>query len=72
MPPEIASLIDWTELTELCDWDEERAAKLLEAVRLESKPLMPSGRRLELCRAILGRQRLIDQKQSATVPVAEA
>jgi hypothetical protein len=72
MPPEFQSLAEWTELCELCDWNEEKAARLLEAVRLKTKRLMPDGRRLEICLSILDRQTLIDRKSSATTPVAEA
>jgi hypothetical protein len=72
MPPEILSLAEWTELCELCDWDEVKAAKLLEATRLETRRLMPEGRRLEICRSLLARQSLIDKKQNASIPAAEA
>ena len=72
MPPEILSLAEWTELCELCDWDETIAARLLVAVRLESKRLMPEGSRLEICRSLISRQTLIDKKQTAKSPIAEA
>ena len=72
MTPEISSLADWTELCELCDWDETWAATLLEAVKLHSVNLMPKGRKLELCKAIISRQPLIDQKSQASYTAAEA
>lgn len=32
LPPEIRYLADWTELVEMCDWDEEKAADVITLV----------------------------------------
>jgi len=49
--PESAGLNAWTELCELCDWDERVALQTIERF-VQVKSPYPSGRTRELCQTL--------------------
>ncbi len=48
LPKEIQATAAWTELCELCDWDEEEVASTIQRYILSQSPI-PVGRERELC-----------------------
>ena len=48
LPREIQATAAWTELCELCDWDDEEVALTLQRYMLSQAPI-PVGRVRELC-----------------------